>query len=284
MTNQTITPDATTTPADTDAEATADATATTPVDAVADAATADATAPTPVDAAPDTAVIARDAATTTPISGPADAVTSAPGASSKPADTAAKAHATKPLDSSTPFVATAAQPTVPLGDKAALVAAAAPASSYSTPAAAPAPAHAPTQAYATSPAYAPTPPATPTPVGGYSSAPAAPTGGVVAGGPGAGAGAGASATVPQYYPEAPRTNTLGIVTLVLGILGFGLVPVITGHIALGQIKKNRDDGYGITLAGLILGYVTLAGWILVAAFWIGAAGIALFGAFAASAA
>jgi hypothetical protein len=130
----------------------------------------------------------------------------------------------------------------------------------------------------------PTPVPAPAPVGGYSSAPAAPSGGVVAGGPEAAAGASAAATFRQYYSEAPRTNTLGIVTLVLGILGFGLVPVITGHIALGQIKKNREDGYGITLAGLILGYVTLAGWLLVAAFWIGAAGIALFGALAATAA
>jgi hypothetical protein len=80
-----------------------------------------------------------------------------------------------------------------------------------------------------------------------------------------------------YYTQV-KTNVLGIVTLVLGVLGFGLVPVITGHIALNQIKKTGEDGRGLTLAGLILGYVTLAGWLLVAAFWIAVAGFAAFGA------
>ncbi|WP_291048641.1 DUF4190 domain-containing protein [Herbiconiux sp.] len=83
---------------------------------------------------------------------------------------------------------------------------------------------------------------------------------------------------PYAYPAQAKTNTLGIITLVLGVLGFGLVPVITGHIALGQIKRTGEEGRGLTLAGLILGYVTLAGWLLVAFFWIGAAGLALIGA------
>jgi hypothetical protein len=87
----------------------------------------------------------------------------------------------------------------------------------------------------------------------------------------------AAASAPTYYTQA-KTNVLGIVTLVLGVLGFGLVPVITGHIALNQIKKTGEDGRGLTLAGLILGYVTLAGWLLVAAFWIAVAGFAAFGA------
>jgi hypothetical protein len=88
----------------------------------------------------------------------------------------------------------------------------------------------------------------------------------------------AAGGAPQYYAPLPKTNTLGIITLVLGILGFGVVPVITGHIALNQIKKTGEDGRGITLAGLILGYVTVAGWLAVVLFWIGAAGLAVFGA------
>lgn len=93
--------------------------------------------------------------------------------------------------------------------------------------------------------------------------------------------AAAAAAQPQpqapYYPAQPKTNVLGIVTLVLGILGFGLIPVITGHIALGQIRRTNEDGRGITLAGLILGYITLAGWLLVAFFWVAVAGVAVFG-------
>jgi hypothetical protein len=113
------------------------------------------------------------------------------------------------------------------------------------------------------------------PVGGYSS------NGSAGSSQGGSAGIDAHGGSPAYAP-LPRTNALGIVTLVLGILGFGLVPVITGHIALGQIKRNREDGYGITLAGLILGYVTLAAWILIALFWVAAAFIAIFGALASS--
>ncbi|SDY76197.1 DUF4190 domain-containing protein [Herbiconiux ginsengi] len=86
----------------------------------------------------------------------------------------------------------------------------------------------------------------------------------------------------QLYPPQPKTNILGIITLVLGILGFGVVPVITGHIALSQIKKTGEDGRGLTLAGLILGYVTVAGWLLVAFFWVAVAGFALIGAAASS--
>ncbi|MFB2555786.1 DUF4190 domain-containing protein [Herbiconiux liangxiaofengii] len=82
------------------------------------------------------------------------------------------------------------------------------------------------------------------------------------------------AAQPTFAAQA-RTNVLGVVTLVLGILGFGLVPVITGHIALSQIKKNGDEGRGITLAGLILGYITLAGWIAAALIWIAFVGLAL---------
>lgn len=80
---------------------------------------------------------------------------------------------------------------------------------------------------------------------------------------------------PAYLPVQPRTNVLGILTLVFGILGFGVVPVVTGHIALGQIKRTGEEGRGLTLAGLILGYVTVAGWLLVALFWIGAFGVAI---------
>ncbi|MDO9397104.1 MAG: DUF4190 domain-containing protein [Herbiconiux sp.] len=119
-----------------------------------------------------------------------------------------------------------------------------------------------------------------------SGAPAAPThdGGT----PAYGAQPHGAQTVPPipatpYYPAQPKTNVLGIVTLVLGVLGFGLVPVITGHIALNQIKRTGEEGRGLTLAGLILGYVTLAGWLLLALFWIGAAGLALIAAAAGTA-
>lgn len=70
-------------------------------------------------------------------------------------------------------------------------------------------------------------------------------------------------------PQTPsKTNTLAIVSLVSGIAGlvgfawfYGLVSllaVITGHLALSRIKRNREGGRGMAIAGLILGYLGLA--------------------------
>ncbi|KQO11354.1 hypothetical protein ASF06_01435 [Agreia sp. Leaf244] len=87
------------------------------------------------------------------------------------------------------------------------------------------------------------------------------------------------AASPQYgYPPVRPTNVLGIITLVLGVLGFAIVPVITGHIALAQIKRTGDDGRGITIAGLVLGYIGLAGYLLAALFFFGALFLGAVGA------
>lgn len=61
-------------------------------------------------------------------------------------------------------------------------------------------------------------------------------------------------TTPQGTPLAPRTNTLAIVALVLGIV-VPLGGIICGHIALSQIKKTGEDGRGMALAGTVIGYV-----------------------------
>jgi Domain of unknown function (DUF4190) len=58
-------------------------------------------------------------------------------------------------------------------------------------------------------------------------------------------------------PVGPKTNTLAIVSLVLAFV-VSLGAVITGHIALGQIKRTGEGGHGLALAGVILGYVGLA--------------------------
>ena len=84
---------------------------------------------------------------------------------------------------------------------------------------------------------------------------------------------------PHYsYPPVRPTNVLGIITLVLGVLGFAIVPVVTGHIALAQIKRTGDDGRGITIAGLVLGYIGLAGYLLAALFFFGMLFLAAIGA------
>ena len=65
---------------------------------------------------------------------------------------------------------------------------------------------------------------------------------------------------PAYsaVPAASTWNVLAIVSLIIAIVGFAwlsLGAVITGHIALGQIKRNPQQGRGLALAGTIVGYV-----------------------------
>ncbi|MFD0325027.1 MULTISPECIES: DUF4190 domain-containing protein [Lysobacter] len=60
-----------------------------------------------------------------------------------------------------------------------------------------------------------------------------------------------------------QTNTLAVLSLIAGILGWSLLPflgsiaaIITGHLARGQIRREpqRYDGDGLALGGLILGW------------------------------
>jgi hypothetical protein len=74
---------------------------------------------------------------------------------------------------------------------------------------------------------------------------------------------------PPYNP--PRTNALAIISLVAGCAQFffcivgSIVAIVTGHIARGQIKRSGEQGAGLALAGLILGYVGLVLAVLGAA-------------------
>lgn len=63
------------------------------------------------------------------------------------------------------------------------------------------------------------------------------------------------------------TNVLAIVSLVCGVLGFftgitSLGGIICGHLALSQINTTKEQGRGMAIAGLVTGYVVLAGGIL----------------------
>lgn len=75
------------------------------------------------------------------------------------------------------------------------------------------------------------------------------------------------------YPPAVGTNGYAIAALIspLVMCGIGSIfGVIFGHMAMNQIKKTGENGRGMALAGLIIGYVSLvlviAAIILVIAF------------------
>ena len=59
-----------------------------------------------------------------------------------------------------------------------------------------------------------------------------------------------------------RTNVLAIVGLILAIF-FPVVGAIVGHVALSQIKKTGEEGRGIALAAVIVGW-TLTGLAIIA--------------------
>jgi hypothetical protein len=71
---------------------------------------------------------------------------------------------------------------------------------------------------------------------------------------------------PQPYPQVVvrPTNALAVVTLVLGLLGFAVVPVVTGHVALRQIRARGEGGTACAVIGLVLGYLALATYVVVA--------------------
>lgn len=80
------------------------------------------------------------------------------------------------------------------------------------------------------------------------------------------------------YPApavARPTNGLAIASLVTGLLGFAIIPVILGHVALSQIRRTGDGGSALAIVGLVLGYLAcLAYLVVIIAFAVG--GIALW--------
>lgn len=79
---------------------------------------------------------------------------------------------------------------------------------------------------------------------------------------------------PGYgYPPPQLTNRLATASLVLGIVGavvalftFGIpsiLAVVFGHLSLSQIRRDPSQrGRGMAIAGLVLGYVVIAGLAL----------------------
>jgi hypothetical protein len=126
------------------------------------------------------------------------------------------------------------------------------------------------------PAYGGYPPPAPgyagfPPPGGYESAPTggynAPYGGGYPPPPGG------YAPPPEYgapyptgygYPPAQQsgTNSLAIFSLVASVVGllcgFGsIIGIVLGVIAINQIKKTRQGGYGLAVAGIVVGVASL---------------------------
>ncbi|MCB2154682.1 DUF4190 domain-containing protein [bacterium] len=71
---------------------------------------------------------------------------------------------------------------------------------------------------------------------------------------------------PQPWPQQVRTNTMAVMSLVMGILGFfglgcigGILAIIFANIADDQIARsqNMETGEGMAKAGRILGWINI---------------------------
>ncbi|RDI43603.1 DUF4190 domain-containing protein [Nocardia mexicana] len=68
---------------------------------------------------------------------------------------------------------------------------------------------------------------------------------------------------PGFVAFQEKTNTLAIITLITGLLGFCLIPLILGFISLSQIRKRGEKGRGMAIAGMIATVVwTVAGVVV----------------------
>lgn len=69
-----------------------------------------------------------------------------------------------------------------------------------------------------------------------------------------------------FYPLA--TNACSIVSLIVGCVAWvipflgGLVAVVLGHVALGQLRHRGQGGRNLAVTGLIMGYLSLIVWFL----------------------
>jgi len=74
---------------------------------------------------------------------------------------------------------------------------------------------------------------------------------------------------PVFVPPPPvRNNGLAVASATLGcltVLTFGLTglpAVVTGHLARAQLRTTREDGDGLAVLGLVLGWLSVIGWVL----------------------
>lgn len=67
---------------------------------------------------------------------------------------------------------------------------------------------------------------------------------------------------PYGYAQPRGTNGLAIASLVTSLVWVcglsSIAAVVLGHVARGQIKRTGEQGAGLALAGLIIGYLGIA--------------------------
>src|SRR2546421_4330180 len=84
----------------------------------------------------------------------------------------------------------------------------------------------------------------------------------------------AAATTPAVVAPQRKSEQLAVLSLIFSILGLfgfccgfflmaGIAGIICGHIALSRIKANPElEGHGLAVAGVVIWYVAVAGWLV----------------------
>jgi hypothetical protein len=81
--------------------------------------------------------------------------------------------------------------------------------------------------------------------------------------------ASSAAVVPPRQSE--QLAVLSLIFSILGLCGFccgffmtaAIAGIVCGHIALSRIKANPGrEGHGLAMAGVIIGYIAVAGWLV----------------------
>ncbi|MET7473005.1 DUF1707 and DUF4190 domain-containing protein [Streptomyces sp. NPDC005648] len=80
-----------------------------------------------------------------------------------------------------------------------------------------------------------------------------------------------------FLPAVPPTNGKAVGAMVCGVLTFvtagltGIPAVILGHTARTEMQHSGERGEGLAMTGLVLGWLSVAGWVLIITVLIAAA-------------
>jgi len=68
----------------------------------------------------------------------------------------------------------------------------------------------------------------------------------------------------QPPPAVPQTNSMSVAALITGIMFIPVVPIVLGHLSKKEIdaSQGRQTGRGMAIAGLVLGWIGAAMYIL----------------------
>jgi hypothetical protein len=74
-----------------------------------------------------------------------------------------------------------------------------------------------------------------------------------------------------YGPAQPGMNTMALISLISSIVGVfccigSIVSIVLGTMAINEIKRTRQDGYGLAVTGIVLSIATLLVYLVIMTF------------------